>query len=238
MQIYHLSNHHGIGRKVSYVNDAYFYDMDALHTKFPQRPIWGALLNTGVAWQYQNTGNAYECPDSGYDQTTVGSLLGTLEWMRANATTTETQHILSLRAVSKADVAPYIKSKASIDSPATNTLVERYVEGSSNFDQVILGALNDNGFILASTTASTTASSVMPSYSFVIATRNYASTLFLMGNPTFVPQPQSLFSGHTSQWIGQFFLHSYLHDLSKTVSASALITQYKKSLDIQFPTTP
>lgn len=234
VQAYYLSNHHGPGRKLSYVNDAYFYDTTALHTKIPQRPIWGALLDAGVTWQYQNAGNAYECPDAGYDQTAVGSILGTLQWLRTNATTTGAQRILSLRTVSKADIAPYIQERAATDTPDTNALVERYIQGSSDFDQVVLGALNDNGFLLASTTVP----SDMPSYTFVIATRNYASTLFLMGNPTFVPQPQSLFSSHTPQGLGAFFLRSYLDDLSKTTSDSALVSQYKRSLEIQFPTTP
>lgn len=233
VQAYYLGNHHGAGRKLSYVHDAYFYDMAMLHATLPERPIWGALLDAGVAWLYQNAGNAYECPDAGYDQTEVGSLLGALEWLRANATSAEAGRILSLETVSKADMAPYIKEKAAVDSPETNALVGRYMQGSADFNQVVLGALNDNGFLLSSTTAAD-----MPSYAFVIATRNYASTLFLMGNPTFIPRPQSLFSAHAPQGLGQFFLRSYLYDLQKTVSGATLVAQYKKSLDIQFPTTP
>lgn len=233
LRAYYLTQAPGaVARKLAGVNDAYFYDIPKELTLNPNSQLDQALVQAGVHAKFQSAGNLYMCPDSGLDVTQVGSLVGVLSLLRVQKDPMpEVRTLLSLPVVQKADLAPYLQTLASTSTPEGNALIERYIEGSANFDQVILGAYNDNRmFILAAKDAPS------DEYAYMLIARNFASALFLMGNPTFMPQPISLFSTTTPNAPQNFALRSYLHDASRQFTDRQLVqqTQTAYTIDARF----
>ncbi len=218
----------GEARKLEYINDLYFYDVPREANGAPTNPLYVALQKVNVSVQYQSIGNLYECPDSGLDVAEAGSLLGVLNLLGQKASTTPAeQKLLALPVVQKADLAPYVQAAAKQDTPQGETIVERYIEGSADFDQVVLGASHDNLFLL------TKDRTQQASLDYLLSARNFASTLFLFGNPTFVPQRISLFSKTVPSPLNEMYLREYLNDVSKQYTDVQLMLQIKNSMSTE-----
>ncbi|HEV8666267.1 MAG TPA: hypothetical protein VN665_00250 [Candidatus Paceibacterota bacterium] len=218
----------GTARKLDYINDAYFQDITAQeqnhHTSYT-----AALLQGGATITYESIANQYECADSGFDVMQAGSLQGALEAIGQKTTTTaEEQKLLALPVVQKADLAPYVQSQALLNTPEANDIVERYIEGSADFDQMVLGTHNDNRFLQVWDSGQSAVS-----FNFLLTARNFASTLFLMGNPTFVPQKVSLFSQNVANPLSKVFMREYVNDVSKQYTDAQILSQIKKAIQIQ-----
>ncbi len=217
----------GTARKLSYINDVYFHDIPrsnlAVKTAFNT-----ALQKVGIDLYYQSIGNLYDCPDSGFDVIGVGSLLGVLNALTQKESPTPAEKkLLSMSVVQKADVAPYVKEVAKVDTPEAQDIVERYIEGSADYDQILLGAHSDNVFLQIWNRDQS-----VVTFDFLLTARNFASTLFLMGNPTFVPKKISLFSARIDNRPDKVFLRTYLTDVSKVYTDQEIVAQIKKGTDI------
>jgi hypothetical protein len=173
---------------------------------------------------FQNTGNLYECVDSGFDVTRMGSILGSLEYLRSTQPKSAAVVALSkANVVQKADLLPLVRAASSTD----RALVERYIEGSADFDQVVMGAYNDNSFL---TRWDDTEARV--GFTYMLMVRNFASTLFLMGNPTVVPHPKSLMESKQTVALDRLMLRNYLSDVSTLVSDEKLLEQARTTVTI------
>jgi len=215
-----------LGRKYDNVNDVYFYDIPA-EVKNKSIPLYAALMQRGVTLNFQNMGNLYECPDSGFDASSMGSLIGTLEAMQTDSTTAAVQNLIQKNVLQKADLAPYVLSQVNQNAAGAGGLAERYLEGSADFDQVLLGAYNDNHFLI---TWNKFQAPVQ--YDFMMLARNFATTMFFMGNPTFMPQHMSFFTEPKQNPLSRMYLRSYLNDLSKTTADADLIAQTKTAVGV------
>lgn len=214
-------------RKFAYVNDAYFYDVPRIVRNNPS-PVFAALQKLGVTVKYQSIGNLYECPDSGLDVTEVGSLVGVLNVLAQQAPLVPAeQKLLALPVVQKADLAAYVRAVAKLQSPLGDALVQRYIEGSADFDQIVLGIRNDTRYLQTWTDTPSFAS-----FEFLLTARNFASTLFLLGNPTFVPTRISLFSKKEPSQTRNLYLRSYLDDVSKQYTDDEILAQFRTSIGV------
>ncbi len=227
-RVYYLAPYEGAqARKLAYSNDAYFYDMPRIEKARPIS-IYKAFLAAGVTVNYQNVGNLYECPDSGLDVVQVGSLLGVLDALeKKESKTPDEQKLLALPAVQKADLAPYVQAAAKLNTPQGDGIVGRYLQGSADFDQVVLGAHNDNLFLLT-----WEQEPAQVSFEFLLIARNFASTLFLLGNPTFMPSPVSLFTDNTPALPSKLYLREYLSDVSREYTDEQILAQTKSAADV------
>jgi len=219
---YYLERAGGTARKIDNVNDLHFYDVTKEALRDPSVPLYQELSAHHIAIQYQSAGNLYECPDSGFAVTDIGSLLGTLTLLQDASTTSAIQEVLQKTVVQKADLTPLVKKEAAQNSSFGDSLAEVYLEGSANFDEAVLGAYSDNFFLIRWNKEQKPVD-----YSFVFAARNFASMLFLVGNPTFVPSSGSFFTSTKPNPLGNLLLRSYLDDVSKNYSDAEILAEQK-----------
>ncbi len=92
---------------------------------------------------------------------------------------------------------------------------------------MVLGARDDNLFLLVANHQQ------QVSFDFLLTARNFASTLFLLGNPTFVPQRISLFSKNTPNPLDRMDLREYLGDVSTQYTDAQVVAQSTASIRIQ-----
>lgn len=217
-----------VARKQAVLNNVYFYDIQKEAEKNPKAAVLQELVRAGVALQYQNIGNEYMCPDSGFDAHSVGRIVGVLEKIGTLPHSTEEQRLLNLRVLHMSSIALYVRTKAHEHTEAGDALAETYIEGSAGFDEVILSLYSDNRFLAAWDKAQNPVR-----YEYLLATRNYASTLFLMGNPTFVHKKISLFSTMTPSPLSRMYLREYLGDVSAQYTDAHILAQVKSSIAIE-----
>ena len=214
------------GRKLGIVNNVYFYDL--LNNPAPRPSLVDEQLQAGATIQYQNIGNLYECPNSGFDSLELGRVVGVREMINnKSAQTDEERALLKKEILQKADLAPYVAAAATSASPETQELVERYLQGSADFDQIIMGAYSDNRFLI---TLDKTKYSV--EFEFMMMVRNFASTLYLLGNPTFVPKEIDLFNKREVNPLSNLMLRDYRSDLSVVMGEDEILRQFGIANDV------
>ncbi len=214
-------------RKQLPVNDLYFYDVPTLLQVAPSEPSFKALASAGISVESQNMGNLYECVDSGFDVTSVGSIIGVLDGIKQKQTLTkDEQKILRLSVVQKSDLKPYVVQSVAGNSVEGDALAERYIQGSADFDQTIMGAYSDNYFLIRS------GETKPVQYELLLLVRNFPSTMLLLGNPTFISQQTSLFSDTTPNPPSKLALRTYLNDVSKQYTDTEILEQEKKAINI------
>lgn len=217
-----------VARKQSVLNDVYFYDLPKLMDAEKNVPLFTQLAKAGVMLEYQNVGNQYMCPNSGFDVSSIGSIVGVANAIAKKQNQTPQEKILlSLPLLQKSDIAPYVRAKAKEHTKEGGALAEMYIEGSEGFDMAIMGAYSDNHFLI---TWDKTQHPVR--YEYMLTVRNFASLLFLMGNPTFMPEKISLFSNTEPSPLGRLFLREYLNDVSKQYTDAEIMTQFRRSVEI------
>jgi hypothetical protein len=141
--------------------------------------------------------------------------------------TPEALHALELPVTQKADLEPLVQSMIEADTPFSNDIAERYIEGSADFDQVLMGAYSDNHFLVNWDKKQNPVR-----FDYLMTSRNFASMIFLMGNPTFVPQHISLFSDTTPNPLNKLFMREYLNDVSKEFTDTQIIDQTQKAVQL------
>jgi len=219
---YYLTRAGGTARKIDNVNNVYFYNVPNEVRVNPDVHLYQESLQKGITLQYQSMGNLYECADSGFDVSQIGSVIGTLEALQSASSTPAIQKALAQPVVQKADLAPIVHAAAQSTTTAANNLVERYIEGSADFDQVLLGAYSDNYFLIR-----WNQSEKSIAYNYMLTVRNFAPEMFFAGNPTFVPTPVSFFSSSTPNPLGKVGLREYLGDVSGQFTDAEIIAQQK-----------
>jgi hypothetical protein len=229
VRAYYLDYGGKTGRKLANANDAYFYSQEERKEKEPGFPAYEALFNAGVKYEYQSMGNLYMCPDSGLDAASTESILGVLDIVRQKKDPTpQEKEIASLPVLQKSDIAPYVAAAAQGGGAQGDALAERYIEGSANFDQALVGAYNDNDFLIQ------WAQNQAPvAYGFMFGARNYASAMFFLGNPTFAPRRMSMFSDATANPPSVMMLHSYTDEVSRLYTDQELAAQQRTSLSVE-----
>ncbi len=209
----------GTAFKTYIANDAFFYDVALLEQGKSAHALYHAALTQGAVYEYQNIANYYICLDSGLYLADISRVVGVRE-LAQQASSTAAAQLLSLPTLQLSDVAQYAQRAGSDDA------AERYLEGSAHFDQTINTLVNDNVYVLTLLKNGSTMES-----SYLLLSRSYASVLFMFGNPTFVPKPISFFS-YIGRALPDPTLVSWNNTLSKKESASEILTQAKKSVDI------
>jgi hypothetical protein len=214
------------GRKLGVVNNAYFYDL--LHDPVPRPPLVNEQLQAGATIQYQNMGNLYECPNAGLDALELGRVLGVRDLIAQKSTkTAKEEELLAVDVLQKADFAPYISAQIQSGAPDAQELAERYLEGSAHFDQIVMGAYSDNHFLI-----NWDKSQYPVEFNFMMVVRNFASALFLLGNPTFVIEQVDFFTERRTNPLLALVLREYRSDVSKALSDDEIVRQVGISNDI------
>lgn len=216
------------GRKHNVLNDVYFYDFPRQMQTRPQTPIYKKMSEAGIELEYQSMGNLYMCPDAGLDGTEAARITGVLHAIAAkHSLTPGEQELLALPLAQKSDLVPYVAAAAQAGTPEGDRIVGRYLQGSADWDQMIMGAYKDNRFLI------TWDKEQHPvAYEYMVTVRNFASTLFLLGNPTFMPKKISLFSDRAPNPPERLYLRGYLNDASKHYTDEEILSQYKNYVAI------
>lgn len=194
----------------SLMNDAFFWNIQALALNDPAAPLYQKAIDEGASLDYQNVANYYMCPDAGYYAFDIGRILGTRE-LAVNATSSAAEILLaSSTTLQVADAARFAEASG------TREAAERALEGSANFDEIIRALISENDFILL-----TQKNGGYMQFSYLFAARSYAPILFFFGNPTFVPSPES-FIRNVDPSSRSSALLSWHDTLSRTMSASQI----------------
>jgi len=205
--------------KTYVANDAFFYDVKKFAANLDTSALYKAALKQGARYEYQNIANYYMCPDSGFYVSDISRIMGVRELAQQTATT-EASQLLSLSFLQKQDALGYVKSAGSDEA------VDRYIQGSSDFDQTLETLANDNVYLLAVAKSGGTVG--LP---YLYVARSYASILFFLGNPTFVAQHISFFSPG-AKTLQDPTLLSWRDSLSATTSVDQMLVEAKKSVEI------